>query len=75
MTSGSMVHQDDGGTVTLFGRDTQMLFVCDKGHWWIVKADSVGSNENGDAEPAEAAIDALREAFGDEPLRVMNLEG
>ena len=74
MTTSKLLHQDDGGTVTLFGgADKQMLFACTGGHYWIVKATKMGSatepetdrgagdDSDGDAAAAEPAAAALAE--------------
>ncbi len=74
MTAGKILHQDDGGNVSLFGRDKQMLFACDKGHWWIVEAASAGTNEESELEADDGALADLRKSFGDAPLRAMRLD-
>ena len=74
MTASRIVHEDDGGKVSLFGQGKQMLFACDKGHWWIVEAESAGSNEDADAGSDGVAVAALRESFGDRPIQQMRLD-
>lgn len=73
MSSQSFAHQDDGGTVSLFSVGTQMLFACTKGHWWILTADSIGSNAE-DSKPSEHQVTELRKTFGADAMRMMKLQ-
>lgn len=86
MTTSKLLHQDDGGTVTLFGgADKQMLFACTGGHYWIVKATKTGSAVEPEAEadadgeaaepamPAVAELEAIRRDFGDAAVSMLSL--
>lgn len=72
MANKGFPHQDDGGEVTVFSSDKQLLFACTKGHYWVVDATSVGKvtprDENGDSH-----LTRLRDTFGDAPIRLMRI--
>lgn len=80
MTTSKFLHQDYGGTVTLFGSaDKQMLFACTEGHYWIVEATEIGSaTEDASDEPDAALVagdraEMIRRDFGDAAVSMLNL--
>lgn len=79
MTTGGMTHGNDDGHVTVFSDDKQMLFACDKGHYWIVTPDSVGDVADtkaggGEVTSLHAGHTKLREAFGPAAFEAMGIK-
>ena len=64
-----MRHSDDGGTLTLFGSDDEVLIACDQGHYWRIPA--TGGRVSG-GTPSRRSVERLDlEKFGPEVLGAM----
>ena len=79
-------HTDDDGDLSVFASGTEVLFVCSKGHWWIVDASSTGTAPKAAAKramegivpqritAADKSLTALSERFGQDVLKAMSFK-
>lgn len=79
-------HTDDDGDLSVFASEEQVLFVCSKGHWWVVDAVSTGSAPKSavskarkdaaarESSGAQTSVEVLSERFGRDVLKAMKLD-
>lgn len=60
-------HEDDNGDLSVFASGEEVLFACNKGHYWIVAAKSgavAAPTRKALAERDVVDLDALTKTFG-----------
>jgi hypothetical protein len=86
MAASTLRHTDDGGALSIFASEKEVLFACEKGHWWIVDASSTGVVSKTDAKeaaegsiprpagPGHESLTMLNDRFGKDVFSAMNPE-
>lgn len=81
MATSVLRHHEDDGVLSVFASDAgELLFACEKGHWWIVEAAKSGSSAPTDELADDAGVDAgmpireLVQRFGPRSLKALHPE-
>ena len=70
-------HYDDDGDLSIFAKDDELLFACNKHHYWIVSATqrtAVTASHETFGPSLSADMIELRDRFGPEVMSALGME-
>jgi len=68
-----MTHQDDGGDLSVFAGADQILFACNKGHYWILEAAVHEVKHREDSPAPDMEVESMVDNFGPDLIGALGM--